>query len=109
MSASRDAGPDQAFELAESRQQAREALDSLPEPLRTAVHLIYYQGMKYREAAVALDIPVGTVKSRLHTAIRRLGELLGTSGRETDSAGNSPSRTANHPRGGDVSSTDGHG
>ncbi len=76
LSASLQPGPEEELELSESRQQARAALEALPESLRTAVHLIYYQGMKYREAAVALDIPVGTVKSRLHTAIRRLGELL---------------------------------
>lgn len=44
----------------------------LPEHLRTVVQLVYYQGLKYREAADALSIPVGTVKSRLHTAIRSL-------------------------------------
>jgi RNA polymerase sigma-70 factor (ECF subfamily) len=30
--------------------------------------------MKYREAADELDVPVGTVKSRLHSAVKRLGE-----------------------------------
>ncbi|MEC9148613.1 MAG: sigma factor-like helix-turn-helix DNA-binding protein, partial [Planctomycetota bacterium] len=32
------------------------------------------QGLKYREAAEVLDIPVGTVKSRLHSAISKLTE-----------------------------------
>ena len=40
--------------------------------MRSVVHLVYYQGMKYREAAEILDIPVGTVKSRLHAAIIKL-------------------------------------
>jgi RNA polymerase sigma-70 factor (ECF subfamily) len=35
--------------------------------------------MKYREAAEVLGIPVGTVKSRLHTAIRTLSDQLGGS------------------------------
>jgi RNA polymerase sigma-70 factor (ECF subfamily) len=30
--------------------------------------------MKYREAADELDVPVGTVKSRIHSAVKRLGE-----------------------------------
>lgn len=47
-------------------------LNELPENLRMVVHLVYYQGLKYREAAEALSIPVGTVKSRLHTAILKL-------------------------------------
>jgi RNA polymerase sigma-70 factor (ECF subfamily) len=80
LSASPHPGPEEQLELSESRQAARTALEALPESLRTAVHLIYYQGLKYREAAVVLDIPVGTVKSRLHTAIRKLGESLGAEG-----------------------------
>ncbi|HEX3872450.1 MAG TPA: RNA polymerase sigma factor, partial [Pirellulales bacterium] len=41
---------------------------------RAAVTLIYYQGLKYREAAEVLGVPVGTVKSRLHTALLKLNE-----------------------------------
>ena len=36
------------------------------------VVLAYFQGLKYRDAADALGIPVGTVKSRLHAALARL-------------------------------------
>ena len=43
--------------------------------MRQVVNLVYYQGLKYREAAEILGIPVGTVKSRLHVAIQRLGSL----------------------------------
>ena len=48
------------------------SLDGLPEHLKLVVNLVYYQGLKYREAAEVLAIPVGTVKSRLHAAISRL-------------------------------------
>lgn len=51
---------------------ARRAVDDLPEYLRTVVLLIYFQGLKYREAADALGLPVGTVKSRMHMALVRL-------------------------------------
>lgn len=63
--------------LAESRERrdlVRKVIADLPEPLRVAVMLIYYQGLKYREAAEVLDVPVGTVKSRLHTAVQKLTE-----------------------------------
>jgi RNA polymerase sigma-70 factor, ECF subfamily len=58
----------------EDGEWVQHALDQLSDQMRTVVQLVYYQGLKYREAADALDIPVGTVKSRLNTAIRRLNE-----------------------------------
>jgi RNA polymerase sigma-70 factor (ECF subfamily) len=48
------------------------AIDRLPEPLRRTLALVYRSGLKHREAAAALGIPVGTVKSRVNTAIGRL-------------------------------------
>ena len=57
----------------ESGRWVNDAVNSLAEPLRQVVHLVYYQGLKYREAADSLGIPVGTVKSRLHAAVQRLG------------------------------------
>src|SRR5947209_3009380 len=51
-----------------------EAVDRLPDPLRDVVQLVYFQELKYREAAEALSIPVGTVKSRMHAAVAKLNE-----------------------------------
>ncbi|HTQ38368.1 MAG TPA: RNA polymerase sigma factor [Pirellulales bacterium] len=62
------------LETDERRQWVRQAIAQLPDALREAVLLVYYQGMKYREAAEVLDIPVGTVKSRMHAAILKLNE-----------------------------------
>ena len=59
----------------ERKEWVRQAVDSLPEMLRSVVALVYYQGMKYRDAADVLGIPVGTVKSRLHTAVLKLNEI----------------------------------
>ena len=50
----------------------------LPEQTRQVVMLVYFQGLKYREAAEVLSIPVGTVKSRIHAAIEKLTESLGS-------------------------------
>ena len=52
-----------------------QAVESLGEPMQQVVELVYYQGLKYREAADVLGIPVGTVKSRLHAAVNRLTGL----------------------------------
>jgi len=71
-----EASPDEALQSAEHREYVRSQVDQLPEQLRQVVHLVYYQGLKYREAADVLSIPVGTVKSRLHAAIQKLNELI---------------------------------
>jgi RNA polymerase sigma-70 factor (ECF subfamily) len=49
---------------------------ALPEPQRLAVVLVYVEGFSYAEASSILDIPVGTVMSRLATARRHLSEKL---------------------------------
>ena len=59
----------------ENGRWVHEAVESLGEPMQQVVELVYYQGMKYREAADVLGIPVGTVKSRLHAAVHRLTGL----------------------------------
>ena len=59
----------------ERNELLRQAMDQLSEQMRSVIHLVYYQGLKYREAAEIMSIPVGTVKSRLHTAIAKLAEF----------------------------------
>lgn len=68
------ADPALAAENGEQRDWVRGEVEALPEPLRNAVNLVYFRGMKYRDAAKVMSVPVGTVKSRLHSAIQRLGE-----------------------------------
>jgi len=68
--------PEEHVELNERKEDVQQAVEQLPETLRQVLLLVYYQGMKYREAADVLSIPVGTVKSRLHAAIRRLEHYL---------------------------------
>lgn len=68
-----DGDPATAAENGEQSEWMRGEVASLPEPLRNAVNLVYFRGMKYRDAAKVMSVPVGTVKSRLHAAIQRLG------------------------------------
>jgi RNA polymerase sigma-70 factor (ECF subfamily) len=51
-------------------------LETLPESLRMTVYYADVHGYLYREIAEILDIPIGTVMSRLHSARRRLRALL---------------------------------
>jgi RNA polymerase sigma-70 factor (ECF subfamily) len=52
------------------------ALEELPENFRRVVELVDVDGLTYQEAADVLDIPLGTVMSRLHRARRRIRDLL---------------------------------
>jgi len=57
---------------------AREVLTEvqlLPEVQRVTVFLVYAEGLSYKEAAEALDVPVGTIMSRLAAARAKLGQL----------------------------------
>lgn len=56
----------------ESCRWVREAVAGLPAAQRDAVTLVYGRGLKYRQVAEALGIPLGTVKSRLHAALAAL-------------------------------------
>jgi RNA polymerase sigma-70 factor (ECF subfamily) len=71
---SRECDPAGGFDTAQNSEWVRAAVNALPEVLRSALVLVYYQGLKYREAAEVLDAPVGTVKSRIHAAILKLTE-----------------------------------
>lgn len=48
---------------------------ALPEAQRETILLVYVEGLTYREAAEALDVPIGTVMSRLAAARAKLGAL----------------------------------
>lgn len=55
--------------------RVRMEMDRLPEKLRAVLLLSAVDGMEAREVAAVLDIPVGTVRSRLHLARKRLLEV----------------------------------
>jgi RNA polymerase sigma-70 factor (ECF subfamily) len=70
--------------LGEDRAWVNEAIGSLGDAMQQVIQLVYYQGMKYREAAEVLGIPVGTVKSRLHVAVQRLSQIRSEARRESE-------------------------
>jgi RNA polymerase sigma-70 factor (ECF subfamily) len=71
----READPFDNVDASETRELVRACLDRLPDFLKQVVVMAYYQGLKYQEIADALEIPLGTVKSRLHAAVVKLTEL----------------------------------
>lgn len=52
------------------------ALANLPDSYRATVRLVDIDGLSYREAAAHLDVPVGTIMSRLHRGRKLLAETL---------------------------------
>ena len=76
--------PDQEDKLA--LQDLSTALDKLPQEQREAIILIGAEGMSYEDAAEALGVKVGTIKSRVNRARNRLAELMGTTRFDHDHA-----------------------
>lgn len=69
-----DGRPD-PIEAVDVRRAVEEALDRLPRKLRMTF-LLLQQGLAYADVARVLRCPVGTVRSRVHEARRRLREML---------------------------------
>jgi RNA polymerase sigma-70 factor (ECF subfamily) len=72
-----DEAPDAAALRREQRGKIMQALATLSEDHRKIVMLSDLEGLSYREIADTLEIPMGTVMSRLHNARRRLRDALG--------------------------------
>jgi RNA polymerase sigma-70 factor, ECF subfamily len=68
--------PHESAALTEQRLEVQQALNVLPEELRSLIALHYTAGLSLRETAAVLDVAVGTVKSRLHTALNILRKEL---------------------------------
>jgi RNA polymerase sigma-70 factor, ECF subfamily len=61
--------------------RVREAVAALPQDQRVVLALVAIDGLSYREAAEVLDLPIGTVMSRLSRARTRLAALVEETGR----------------------------
>lgn len=69
----------EVWDLAVS-ERVKEAVNSLPAEERRAIELAYFGGHTYREVAVILDAPEGTVKSRIRSGLRRMRTELAEAG-----------------------------
>ncbi|MBN1135743.1 MAG: sigma-70 family RNA polymerase sigma factor [Anaerolineae bacterium] len=80
IAASSEERPERVVLRGEQRSQVLNAINKLGEKHRLVIILRYYAGLSNEEIANVLNIPSGTVRSRLHTARQRLRELLAASG-----------------------------
>lgn len=69
-------GPEASFLASEQATLVRQAVNALPTASRAVLVLREYQGLSYQEIAAALDIPLGTVMSRLNYARSQLRTRL---------------------------------
>jgi len=58
--------------MREGGEWLEQSITGLSDEFRDVIALRFYKGLQYREIAEALDIPIGTVKSRLHHALNKL-------------------------------------
>jgi RNA polymerase sigma-70 factor (ECF subfamily) len=61
------------------RERVREVIQELPDAQREALELAFFAGLTHVEVAERLDIPLGTAKTRIRTALLKLRDLLGDS------------------------------
>lgn len=69
--------PETSLELAQRRKAIRDAVEALPEKLKSVVMLCEFSGLSTQEIAEALSVPPGTVGSRRSQAMARLETMLG--------------------------------
>jgi len=72
---SREATPLDASIQSEQAMRVRALIHQMNEPTQQLLQMVFYQGMKYSDISEALNIPVGTVKSRVFNAMRKLNEV----------------------------------
>jgi RNA polymerase sigma-70 factor (ECF subfamily) len=66
--------PYDELEDSEASLQVRQVIADMPENLREILILAYFNKFSYKQMAEILSIPIGTVKSRLHTAVGRFAK-----------------------------------
>lgn len=88
--AGEDVVPDEDLELDEKRRVVKALMESMPAKLAEVLILAYYHRFPYREIAEIVEIPLGTVKSRLHAAVVHFGQLyrqaVGENAQKSDDA-----------------------
>jgi RNA polymerase sigma-70 factor (ECF subfamily) len=75
-------GPEREALSAEARSRVREALDQLPLVQRLAIELAFFEGLTHVEIAERLEIPLGTIKTRIRLGLMKLKDAFVEAGYE---------------------------
>lgn len=67
-----EGSPEEQALLDEQAEQVRSAIESLSADQQTVVRKRIYEGLKFREIAEELDVPLGTILARMHSAIKKI-------------------------------------
>jgi RNA polymerase sigma-70 factor (ECF subfamily) len=82
--ASEEATPDEPISTREQAARVKKVVDEMPSHYREILLLSYFQKMSYGQIADSLEIPLGTVKSRLHSAVASFSESWKLDAGETE-------------------------
>lgn len=82
--ASEDASPEEAASRSQTMRLLQEAMDELPESMRSILLMVGLDNLSYEEAAALLSVPIGTVRSRLSRARTALRDKLRQKGLPLD-------------------------
>jgi len=77
-SSNHQAGPEEEAMKMITSERVRDALAQLKDTERAPIAMAFYLGYSYRKVATALNVPEGTVKSRIRSGLAKLRETLGT-------------------------------
>jgi RNA polymerase sigma-70 factor (ECF subfamily) len=78
LSSNHQAGPEEEAMKRVTSERVRHALNQLKDTERDPIAMAFYLGYSYRKVAEVLELPEGTVKSRIRSGLAKLRESLGT-------------------------------
>ena len=86
------ADPEEGLMSQELDQEIRDALMALPHHYRMAVLMVDLQGLSYQEVADALEVPIGTIMSRLYRGRKKIEHALMSYGKRANYLFGAPRR-----------------